>query len=350
MQARSACHARRQGARPRTSPSARRTARSWRSPTRTRSGRRTPCACSCAASPTRTSRYACGQLRLRGADGTNREGVYWRYELWLREQESALGSITGGNGAIYAVRRADYVEVDPRFGHDLSLPYLMVQRGRRAVYDSEAHAVREAVARPRGRVPPQGADVRALLAASCFAAACSAASVAAVPRRARLAPGCCGTASGVAAPAAARRERSARSARAGSTGPRSPASSLGSGSRRRAACGLPVPGAALAYYYLARHLATVVALVRYLRRGRARGLGEGGGDAMKRALDVAAPRSLLALAACRSRLRRSRSRSSDGGPVLYRQRRVGREGRGVRAPEAPDDGRRRRAARRRATP
>jgi glycosyltransferase involved in cell wall biosynthesis len=78
--------------------------------------------------------YVCGRLRLERADGTNREGVYWRYELWLREQESLLGSITGGNGAIYAVRREDYVEVDPAFGHDLAFPYLMVQRGRRAVY------------------------------------------------------------------------------------------------------------------------------------------------------------------------------------------------------------------------
>ncbi len=38
------------------------------------------------------------------------------------------------------MRRADYVEVDPRFGHDLSLPYLMVQRGRRAVYEPAALA------------------------------------------------------------------------------------------------------------------------------------------------------------------------------------------------------------------
>jgi hypothetical protein len=30
--------------------------------------------------------------------------------------------------------------VDPRFGHDLSFPYLRVQRGRRAVYEPEAHA------------------------------------------------------------------------------------------------------------------------------------------------------------------------------------------------------------------
>ncbi|MFN8186647.1 MAG: glycosyltransferase family 2 protein [Gaiellales bacterium] len=84
--------------------------------------------------------YVCGRLRLLEADGTNREGAYWRYETWLREQESALGSITGGNGSIYAVRRPDYVDVDPRFGHDLSFPYLMVQRGRRAVYEPEAHA------------------------------------------------------------------------------------------------------------------------------------------------------------------------------------------------------------------
>jgi cellulose synthase/poly-beta-1,6-N-acetylglucosamine synthase-like glycosyltransferase len=84
--------------------------------------------------------YVCGQLRLLEPEGTNREGVYWRYEMWVREQESLLGSITGGNGAIYAVRRSDYIEVDPRYGHDMSLPYALVQRGRRAVYDPEAQA------------------------------------------------------------------------------------------------------------------------------------------------------------------------------------------------------------------
>jgi cellulose synthase/poly-beta-1,6-N-acetylglucosamine synthase-like glycosyltransferase len=84
--------------------------------------------------------YVCGRLQLQSADGTNLEGAYWRYEVWLREQESRLGSVTGGNGAVYAVRRSDYVEVDPRFGHDLSLPYVMVQRGRRAVYEREALA------------------------------------------------------------------------------------------------------------------------------------------------------------------------------------------------------------------
>ena len=84
--------------------------------------------------------YVCGRLRLEAPDGSNKEGVYWRYELVTRAGESRLGSVTAGNGAIYALRRSDYAEVDPRFGHDLSLPYLMVQRGRRAVYEADALA------------------------------------------------------------------------------------------------------------------------------------------------------------------------------------------------------------------
>ncbi len=84
--------------------------------------------------------YVCGRLRLEAPDGSNKEGVYWRYELVTRAAESLLGSVTAGNGSIYALPRSDYVEVDPRFGHDLSLPYLMVQRGRRAVYEPEALA------------------------------------------------------------------------------------------------------------------------------------------------------------------------------------------------------------------
>jgi cellulose synthase/poly-beta-1,6-N-acetylglucosamine synthase-like glycosyltransferase len=88
--------------------------------------------------------YVCGRLNLVADDGRNKEGLYWRYELALRADESELDSVTGGNGSIYAVRRSDYVEVDPRFGHDLSLPYVMVQHGKRAVYDAEANAYERA--------------------------------------------------------------------------------------------------------------------------------------------------------------------------------------------------------------
>jgi cellulose synthase/poly-beta-1,6-N-acetylglucosamine synthase-like glycosyltransferase len=88
--------------------------------------------------------YVCGRLELERPDGTSREPLYWRYELWIRESESRLGGITGGNGAIYAVRREDYRDSDPRLGHDLGLPYMLAQRGRRAVYDPEALAFEKA--------------------------------------------------------------------------------------------------------------------------------------------------------------------------------------------------------------
>ena len=84
---------------------------------------------------------ACGNVRLvNPSGGTNQEGLYWRYEMWLRRRESLVHSMTGSNGAIYAVRREAYREVDPRFGHDLSFPYLMVQNGYRAVYEPSARA------------------------------------------------------------------------------------------------------------------------------------------------------------------------------------------------------------------
>jgi cellulose synthase/poly-beta-1,6-N-acetylglucosamine synthase-like glycosyltransferase len=84
--------------------------------------------------------YVCGGHRYDGGDGTNRESTYWRYESWVRSSESALGSITGGIGPIYAVRRSDYVENEPEIGHDLGFPYQMAQRGRRAVYEPAAIA------------------------------------------------------------------------------------------------------------------------------------------------------------------------------------------------------------------
>jgi cellulose synthase/poly-beta-1,6-N-acetylglucosamine synthase-like glycosyltransferase len=90
--------------------------------------------------------YACGQVRFVNAvDGTNQEGLYWRYEMALRALESRLASVTGGNGAIYATRREAYLVVDPIMGHDLSFPFKMVKRGWRAVYAPEARATEKMV-------------------------------------------------------------------------------------------------------------------------------------------------------------------------------------------------------------
>jgi len=84
--------------------------------------------------------YACGQVRFSGGEGGNQEGLYWRYEMAIRSMETRLGGITAGNGGIYAVRRAAYIELDPSRGQDIGFPFELTKRGWRAVYDSAAVA------------------------------------------------------------------------------------------------------------------------------------------------------------------------------------------------------------------
>jgi cellulose synthase/poly-beta-1,6-N-acetylglucosamine synthase-like glycosyltransferase len=84
--------------------------------------------------------YVCGQVTFTDEHGVNQEGAYWRYEMAVRGLESELASVTAGNGAIYAVRRYAYVEMPSDRGHDLCLPYLMVRKGLRAVYEPAARA------------------------------------------------------------------------------------------------------------------------------------------------------------------------------------------------------------------
>jgi cellulose synthase/poly-beta-1,6-N-acetylglucosamine synthase-like glycosyltransferase len=84
--------------------------------------------------------YVCGQVRFLGGEGGNQEGLYWRYEMAVRRLESSLAGVTAGNGAIYAVRREAYLELDPSRGQDLSFPFELTKRGWRAVYEPGAIA------------------------------------------------------------------------------------------------------------------------------------------------------------------------------------------------------------------
>ncbi|MGL1957613.1 MAG: glycosyltransferase family 2 protein [Colwellia sp.] len=51
-----------------------------------------------------------GELILEAEDGNqNLDGLYWRYEQFLKKCESELGSLLGANGAIYALKRELYI-------------------------------------------------------------------------------------------------------------------------------------------------------------------------------------------------------------------------------------------------
>jgi cellulose synthase/poly-beta-1,6-N-acetylglucosamine synthase-like glycosyltransferase len=84
--------------------------------------------------------YVCGQVRLTDAGGDNLEGAYWRFEMAVRRMESALGGVTGGNGAIYAVRRDAYIPLPPSGSHDLSFPFRLAKRGSRSLFEPSARA------------------------------------------------------------------------------------------------------------------------------------------------------------------------------------------------------------------
>jgi cellulose synthase/poly-beta-1,6-N-acetylglucosamine synthase-like glycosyltransferase len=84
--------------------------------------------------------YACGQVRFEGGEGGNQEGLYWRYEMAVRSMETRFAGITAGNGAIYAVRREAYIELDPSRGQDIGFPFELTKRGWRAVYEPAAVA------------------------------------------------------------------------------------------------------------------------------------------------------------------------------------------------------------------
>lgn len=84
--------------------------------------------------------YVCGQVRFLDPGGDNLEGAYWRYEMAVREMESALAGVTAGNGAIYAVRRDAYIPLAPSGSHDLSFPFALAKRGLRSLYAPAARA------------------------------------------------------------------------------------------------------------------------------------------------------------------------------------------------------------------
>jgi cellulose synthase/poly-beta-1,6-N-acetylglucosamine synthase-like glycosyltransferase len=84
--------------------------------------------------------YVCGQVRFTDEGGSNLEGAYWRYEMAVRSMESALGGITAGNGAIYAVRCDAYLPLAPSGSHDLSFPFELAKRGLRSLYAPAARA------------------------------------------------------------------------------------------------------------------------------------------------------------------------------------------------------------------
>ena len=69
----------------------------------------------------------------------NHIGLYWRYEKWIRKAESRFASTVGVTGALYAIRREDFVPLpEDTLLDDMVVPMRIVMNGRRAVLEPRA--------------------------------------------------------------------------------------------------------------------------------------------------------------------------------------------------------------------
>lgn len=88
----------------------------------------------------------CGRLVLiDSSTGQNIDGMYWKYETFLKMCESRLGALLGSNGAIYALRREWYPAIpDNTIVDDFVIPLRAKSLQQcKIVYDKEAVAHEE---------------------------------------------------------------------------------------------------------------------------------------------------------------------------------------------------------------
>jgi len=82
-----------------------------------------------------------GKMRFTDTDTnltTQSQGIYWRYEVAIREMESRLGSLIGVDGPLYAIRRKCYVALGHNIISDLMTPLLVLEQGKKIVLEPDA--------------------------------------------------------------------------------------------------------------------------------------------------------------------------------------------------------------------
>ena len=82
-----------------------------------------------------------GELMLERGDGSGGGDGYWRYEKWIRRNESASGSVPGVTGALYVARRALLPAVPAGLIlDDVWIPLQIAARGARIRFAADALA------------------------------------------------------------------------------------------------------------------------------------------------------------------------------------------------------------------
>lgn len=69
---------------------------------------------------------------------TQSQGLYWKYEMCIRESESRLGCMIGVDGPLYAVKREYYIPLGHNIISDLITPLLVLYQGKKVILEPEA--------------------------------------------------------------------------------------------------------------------------------------------------------------------------------------------------------------------
>lgn len=91
----------------------------------------------------RDPRVGCvnGALSLEHAGGVSGEGLYWKYELWIKTNESRLGCVIGCYGGILALRRELYQPLPATtLVEDFVLTMRLMEQGWIVRFDPQAQA------------------------------------------------------------------------------------------------------------------------------------------------------------------------------------------------------------------
>ncbi len=88
-------------------------------------------------------RVGCVAGRMRFVDTdtnltTESQGLYWRYEVKIRELESCIGHLIGVDGPLYAVRRQNYIPLECNMISDLITPLLVLEQGKKVILEPDA--------------------------------------------------------------------------------------------------------------------------------------------------------------------------------------------------------------------
>ena len=88
-----------------------------------------------------SGRYVFDEAENTTTNSHGSEGLYWKYESFIKERENEIGNVIGSHGALYGIRKEIYSPLeDEIINDDLVLPLMAIEKSYRTVYEKDSIA------------------------------------------------------------------------------------------------------------------------------------------------------------------------------------------------------------------